>query len=125
MGGRPRRGPAVAPPTREERLTVSRLFVYGTLKDDAVVQQLLGGRLFARPGVLKGYRRTVDPAIGYPVIHPHAGETVPGKLLDGVDAAILAVLDAYEGAEYRRIIVPVQTVDGRTVDAYVYVPAGS
>ncbi len=33
------------------------------------------------------------------------------------------MLDAYEGAQYRRVVVQVQTSDGRRVDAYTYVPA--
>lgn len=104
-------------------MTVSRLFVYGTLMSDAVVQELLGHRLFGRAAVLKGYRRLHDPAIGYPVVHPQEGATVAGKLLDGVDAGALAILDAYEGNRYRRVTVQVDTLDGRALDAYVYVPA--
>jgi len=104
-------------------VTVSRLFVYGTLRDDAVVQRLLGHRLFGRPAVLTGFRRAVDSGHGYPVIHPEEGATVPGTLLDGVDTEALAILDDYEGVHYRRIVVEVVTLDGRALDAYVYVPA--
>lgn len=103
-------------------MTVPRLFVYGTLRDDTVVQGLLGHRLFGRSAVLRDYHREIDPAIGYPVIRPRAGATVVGKVLD-VDADALAILDAYEGARYRRIIVQVETLEGRRLDAYVYVPA--
>ena len=105
-------------------MIVTRLFVYGTLLDDAVAQDLLGHRPFGRPAVLKGYHREVDPAIGYPVIHPRDGALVAGKMLD-VDADGLAILDAYEGERYRRIIVQVETLEGRLLDAYVYVPAAS
>ncbi len=104
-------------------MIVSRLFVYGTLADDAVVQELLGHRLFGRPAVLRGYRRSFDPALGYPVIHPQEGARVAGKVLDSVDAEILAILDAYEGEHYRRVVVQVDTLEGRALDAYVYVPA--
>lgn len=103
-------------------MTAARLFVYGTLRNDTVVQGLLGHRLFGRPAVLRGYYREVDPAIGYPVILPRAGAMVAGTVLD-VDADALAILDAYEGARYRRIIVQVETLEGRLLDAYVYVPA--
>lgn len=113
----------MAAPAGPGRVTISRLFVYGTLRDDAVVQELLGHRLFGRPAVLTGFRRAVDPAIGYPVIHPAPDATVPGTLLDGVNTEALAILDAYEGVHYRRITVQVVTVDGRALDAYVYVPA--
>jgi gamma-glutamylcyclotransferase (GGCT)/AIG2-like uncharacterized protein YtfP len=113
----------VAAPTGPGRVTVTRLFVYGTLINDAVVQELLGHRLFGRAAVLRGYRRAFDPAIGYPVIHREEGGTVAGKLLDEVDGGDLAVLDTYEGAHYQRVIVQVDTLDGRALDAYVYVPA--
>lgn len=103
-------------------MTLSRLFVYGTLQNDTVVQELLGHRLFGRPAVLHGYQRTLDPAIGYPVIHPREGAVVAGTLLD-VDGKSLTILDEYEGPQYRRIVVQVHTVDGRVLDAYVYVPA--
>jgi gamma-glutamylcyclotransferase (GGCT)/AIG2-like uncharacterized protein YtfP len=103
-------------------VTVTRLFVYGTLRDDTVVQGLLGHRLFGRPALLKGYRRTIDPAIGYAVIIPDEGASVPGTLLDGVDTQALEILDEYEGASYRRIVVRVMTLDGRALDAYAYVP---
>jgi gamma-glutamylcyclotransferase (GGCT)/AIG2-like uncharacterized protein YtfP len=104
-------------------VTVSRLFFYGTLADDTGVQELLGHRLFGRPAVLRGYRRSFDPAVGYPVIQPQDGARVVGKVLDSIDTDVLATLDAYAGEHYRRIVVQVDTLEGRTLDAYVYVPA--
>lgn len=104
-------------------MTLPRLFVYGTLQHDTVVQGLLGHRLFGRPAVLKGFFRTVDPAIGYPVIRSQEDRVVAGTLLDGLDGKSLAILDEYEGPQYRRVVVQVHTVEGRVLDAYVYVPA--
>lgn len=103
-------------------MTTSRIFVYGTLQDEHVVERLLGRRLPWQPAVLEGYCRMLDASIGYPVVHPLAGASVDGRLLDGVDQEALAALDAYEGREYRRVTVRVQTSDGRAVDAYAYVP---
>jgi gamma-glutamylcyclotransferase (GGCT)/AIG2-like uncharacterized protein YtfP len=100
----------------------SRIFVYGTLQDDQLVQRLLGRRLPWQPAVLEGYCRTLDASIGYPVVHPLAGASVDGRLLEGVDQDALAALDAYEGREYRRVTVRVQTSDGRSVEAYAYLP---
>jgi gamma-glutamylcyclotransferase (GGCT)/AIG2-like uncharacterized protein YtfP len=96
--------------------------VYGTLQDEALVERLVGRRLPSRPAVLEGYRRTLDDAIGYPVVHPSTEASVDGRLVETVDAAALAALDAYEGAEYRRVVIEVRTSDGRTVDAHTYVP---
>ena len=103
-------------------MTPSRIFVYGTLRDEALVRRLLGRRLPSKPAVLEGYCRTLDASIGYPVVHPLAGASVDGRLLEPVDQDALAALDAYEGPDYRRVIVRVQTGDGRAVDAYTYVP---
>ncbi|HLJ61203.1 MAG TPA: gamma-glutamylcyclotransferase family protein [bacterium] len=104
-------------------MTPSRLFVYGTLQDDALVARLVGRRLPWRRAVLEGYRRTLDESIGYHVVHPSTGASVDGRVIETVDVAALAALDAYEGTEYRRVVIEVRTHDGRTVDAYTYVPA--
>jgi len=102
-------------------MTVSRLFVYGTLQDEDLVHRLLGRRVPWRPAVLEGYCRLLDPSIGYPVVHPLAGASVDGRLLEGLDPDALGAIDAYEGDRYRRVIVRVQTSDGHAVDAYAYV----
>ncbi len=102
-------------------MTVSRLFVYGTLQDDERVQRLVGRRLPRRPAVLEGYCRTLDARIGYPVVHPLTGSSVDGSLLEAVDESALAILDAYEGKAYRRVVVQVETSEGRA-EAYMYVP---
>lgn len=103
----------------------SRLFVYGTLQDERLVERLLGRRLAWRPAVLEGYCRMLDASIGYPVVHPLAGSSVDGRLLEDLDHETLAALDAYEGREYRRVTVRVQTSDGRAVEAFTYVPAAT
>lgn len=104
-------------------MTRAVLFVYGTLRDEHVVERVTGRRLASRPAVLEGYCRMLDPSIGYPIVHPLAGASVDGALLEDLDERTLAAIDAYEGAEYRRVVVRVQTSDGRAVDAYTYVPA--
>lgn len=102
--------------------TGSRIFVYGTLRDEHFVERLLGRRLAWQPAVLEGYCRMLDASIGYPVVHPLAGASVDGRLLEDVDHEALAAIDAYEGHHYRRVTVRVQTSDGRTLDAYAYLP---
>jgi gamma-glutamylcyclotransferase (GGCT)/AIG2-like uncharacterized protein YtfP len=98
------------------------LFVYGTLQDDRLVEELAGRPVRRRPAVLPGYRRTIDASIGYPVVYPAPGASVTGSLLEGIDDRILASLDAYEGAAYHRTVVSVKTDGGVDVQAYLYVP---
>lgn len=106
-------------------MTVARLFVYGTLQDDSLVERLTGRRLPSRPAMLPGYRRIVDPSIGYPVVREAAGARVDGKLLDGLADRDLKALDAYEGHQYHRIVVRVRASGGQAIHAYTYIPAKS
>lgn len=99
-----------------------RLFVYGTLRDPERVRRLAGRTFPARPARLWGWR-LVPPErspSGYPEVEPAPGGRVEGLLLEGLDGRALRALDAYEeGYVRRRVRVE---VDGRSVDAQVYVP---
>jgi gamma-glutamylcyclotransferase (GGCT)/AIG2-like uncharacterized protein YtfP len=99
------------------------LFVYGTLLDDALVQQLTGFRFPKRAAQLGGYRKCT-PAGGYPYIVPDDDGTVDGALLCDVADDALRALDAYEdeGRLYRRIEVTV-TIDAQPQRAFTYVAA--
>jgi gamma-glutamylcyclotransferase (GGCT)/AIG2-like uncharacterized protein YtfP len=44
-------------------------------------------------------------------------------VFEEVDAQALALLDAYEGGAYARIVVEVEPAAGSACPAYVYVPA--
>jgi hypothetical protein len=72
--------------------------------------------------VLRGYYRTIDPALGYPVVRRRAGARVVGHLLLDVDARARAALDAYEGTGYRLAEARVRTPDGELVRTRMYVP---
>ncbi|HEV7733364.1 MAG TPA: gamma-glutamylcyclotransferase family protein [Candidatus Binatia bacterium] len=96
-----------------------RLFVYGTLVDRSVQHRVTGRAFPARPARLTGWvRRTAV----YPYVVPSPGDGVDGVLLDDVDDASLARLDAYEdaGRLYERRQVTVM-VDGAPVGCDVYV----
>ncbi len=107
------------------------LFVYGTLACTDMLAALLGRDVPCEPAVLGGYARLTlrMPALApVPAIVPRPGESVPGRLLDGVGAAELQVLDAFELAHagfYARRGVVVRAGDGRrrTAQAYVAGPA--
>jgi gamma-glutamylcyclotransferase (GGCT)/AIG2-like uncharacterized protein YtfP len=101
------------------------LFVYGTLRGDAGhrAASLLARR--ARevgPGRLRGrlYDLGAYPAA---VPSPDPAHRVRGlvyRMEAGLREVLLADLDRYEGAEYRRQVARVVLEDGETVQAWVY-----
>jgi gamma-glutamylcyclotransferase (GGCT)/AIG2-like uncharacterized protein YtfP len=99
----------------DEHFKVSHnLAVYGTLapgQPNHHVVVPLGGEW--TDGVIEGDLLQVGwgAALGYPAFRPGAGPaTVPVKLLTTPRlAAAWPDLDAFEGAEYRRILIPVFT----------------
>ncbi len=96
-----------------------RLFVYGTLVDPSVQHRVTGRTFPARPARLHGWAQR---AAAYPYVVPSPDDTVDGLLLDDVDAASMARLDAYEdaGRLYERREVTV-LVDAAPVTCEVYV----
>ena len=99
---------------------LDRVFVYGTLLDDARVRRVTG-RVFARRrATLAGHRRCW-PKNDPPYLTPDPVSTVEGDVLEGVDAAALAAFDAYEdeGRLYVREGVDV-TIDATRVRCWVY-----
>lgn len=104
-------------------MVVVDLFVYGTLLDDAVVEQVTGRRFLKDVAQLAGYRKCA-PADQYPYIVAADDCIVEGAVLCGVDSDALRAFDSYEdeGCLYRRIEVTV-SVGGQPRRAFVYVAA--
>ncbi len=101
------------------------LFVYGTLMDDAVVEELTGRRFRKEAAVLAGYCR-ITPEGSFPFIVPDSAAVVHGFLLYELDAEALHALDRYEdeGHLYRRTAVVVRTGSGeRSCMTYVGIAA--
>ena len=88
------------------------LFTYGTLMFPAVVRQLARRTLPMQPATLHGFARRKLRGAGYPGITPASGGAVAGMLVGGVSPALLARLDRWEGAEYERRLVRVETERG-------------
>jgi len=96
------------------------LFVYGTLMDEERLELLTGRRFSRRRAALEGFARVVA-AHGYPTVVPQAGARVEGVLVEDVDAASLAALDAYEDAGRLYARRPAEVlVDGERVPCEVY-----
>lgn len=108
-----------------------RLFTYGTLRDAAVQLRLFGRLVEAIPDAIPGFRLStvtisdeVVVATSGTAVHLIVDETgdpadrVEGTVLH-LTTAELAVADAYETADYRR--VPVMLASG--AEAFLYARA--
>jgi len=101
------------------------LFVYGTLRDPDLLAAVLGRPLRAGEtlaAVAPGFRATHYPNRIYPALIRAPGGAAEGQLLTGLSPFELDVLDAFEGSEYRRDIVPVM-VGEELHEAFAYLPA--
>ena len=96
------------------------LFVYGTLRDPKTCGGLLGRMPQQSTARLHGFMRLAVRGEAYPAIVPCPQKSVDGLILRGLSAHELEVLDAYEGAEYRRVEVEAELETGAT-PAWVYV----
>lgn len=98
---------------------VDRLFVYGTLRTGQTARSLIV------PHVVKFERATIRGKIyafpmGYPGLVDGDGE-VKGELMTITDlAAAFALLDAYEGTDFVRLLKMVTNADGKPEAAWVY-----
>jgi gamma-glutamylcyclotransferase (GGCT)/AIG2-like uncharacterized protein YtfP len=101
------------------------LFVYGTLRDPDLLAAVLGRALRpgeAEPAVAPGFRATFYPGRIYPALIRAPGGAAEGLLLLSLSPFELDLLDAFEGEEYRRGVVPV-IVGEELHEANAYLPA--
>ena len=101
------------------------LFAYGTLQDSDILGAVLGRRLpdsaflAAR---LAGFAALYYPGEVYPALAPRPEAVAEGLLIQGLDDADRAALDAFEGDQYRREQALVDTAQGPIL-ADLYLPA--
>ena len=95
----------------------SRLFVYGTLKDRAFIERLLG-RTMDDPeeATLSGYA-SLDSNHGYPYAQPQVDSQIAGFLWTGLTAEDFRRLDRYEGVGSRPPLYRRTCVTARTASA--------
>lgn len=98
------------------------LFVYGTLLDPWIRRRVLGRsyRLILRPAILRGHRPVRLQSKPYPDAHAAPGSKTKGVVLCGLSPTLLARLDRYEGAEYRRVSTRAFTPSNRAITAQIY-----
>jgi gamma-glutamylcyclotransferase (GGCT)/AIG2-like uncharacterized protein YtfP len=103
------------------------LFVYGTLRDPDVLSGVLG-RPVAPQAMLAaaapGFGTVHYPGRVYPALVRRPGGAAVGLTLTDLTPFELDLLDAFEGAEYRRGIVPV-VIDEELHEAFAYLPVVS
>lgn len=97
-----------------------RLFCYGTLCDPAVMRRVCGRLPASLPAQLQGFTRYALTGRPYPGLRRGRGAPVDGILYTGLARGHLRRLDEFEGHEYRRTRVRVETARGRIL-AWVYV----
>jgi gamma-glutamylcyclotransferase (GGCT)/AIG2-like uncharacterized protein YtfP len=100
------------------------LFVYGTLRDPHLLGAVLARPISAdavRASVAPGYSAVHYPGRVYPGLVRRPGASARGLVLLGLTPFERDLLDAFEGEEYRRGIVPV-IIDEELHEAEVYLP---
>jgi hypothetical protein len=101
------------------------LFVYGTLRDPDLLAGVIGRlppprqRLAA---AAPGFRAVRYAPSVYPALLRAPGALAPGVLLINLSSFERDLLDAYEGGEYRRSLIPV-LVGEELHEAFAYLPA--
>lgn len=98
----------------------SNLFTYGSLMFDEVWIRLVRQSVDSRPAVLTGFRRRAVAGEAYPALVPDGRAQVEGRLYLGLEPRTVALLDHFEGSDYRRITVQVTGNDRRVYGAYTY-----
>jgi gamma-glutamylcyclotransferase (GGCT)/AIG2-like uncharacterized protein YtfP len=96
---------------------MERLFTYGTLRDSEVQREVLGKESAGVPDSLSNYRLSSLDIGGeqYPIAEPGDGGKIEGVAYE-VQLEELKKIDEYEGQEYRRIKV---TLDSG-LEAWIY-----
>ena len=100
------------------------LFVYGTLQDPDVLGAVLGRQVDVtrlKRALAPGYRAVAYPGRVYPALVPCAGTAATGLLVEGLTPLDMAVLDAFEGDEYRRETMRVEA-GGAMFTAQAFLP---
>ncbi|SFC68170.1 gamma-glutamylcyclotransferase family protein [Streptomyces aidingensis] len=96
------------------------LFVYGTLRFPEVLRALLGRVPERVPAAVRGWRAAALDGRAYPGLVPRAAAVTEGALLRGLAAADWAVLDRFEGDEYRLARIPLAGAGEASACAYLW-----
>jgi gamma-glutamylcyclotransferase (GGCT)/AIG2-like uncharacterized protein YtfP len=100
---------------------ISRVFVYGTLREGQAARSMIENHVQgARPATARG-RLFAFPE-GYPGLVEGGQSIVIGEVLELADlTAGFALLDAYEGDDFCRVLLSATIDDGSETYAWAYV----
>lgn len=99
------------------------VFVYGSLMFDPVWGRVVEGRYQSFPALASDFVRLAVPGETYPAAVARQGSSIQGMVWQDVSHGDLERLDAFEGKEYRRVLVEVAPVScpgvkGQTPSTY-------
>lgn len=96
------------------------IFTYGSLMFAKVWQSVVSGSYVAQAGILHDYQRFALKDQLYPGMVAQQGGRVDGVIYHDVSAADIDLLDAFEGAGYRRIEAEAHSAGGDPVVVHTY-----
>lgn len=99
----------------------AHVFVYGSLMFEQVWEQVVLGKYQATTATLADYARYAVKGQTYPGVIPEAGKRVKGLVWLSVEQSDIALLDAFEGPEYSRQAVELESDVGMRMPAQVYI----
>ena len=97
------------------------VFAYGTLIFPEVIKAVSGKRLVGEPAKLNSYKRRVLKDKIYPGVLKDEVSSVEGVLYKNLCPKTVLKLDDFEDGLYEKVELPVETADGKTELADVYV----
>ncbi|WP_197525488.1 gamma-glutamylcyclotransferase family protein [Pseudobythopirellula maris] len=102
----------------------TRLFTYGTLQVAEVWRDVVGREFPSSPAVAHDLATFRVHGAGYPGAVIEKGATTPGVVYSGLDAEALRRLDRFEGSQYQRLEIRVESNTGVSLmaDAYLMAP---
>ncbi len=103
------------------------LFVYGTLRDPDLLAGVLNRPLSAAamlPAAAPGFGAVHYPRRIYPALVRRPGRAAAGLVLTDLTPFEIDLLDAFEGEEYRRSIIPV-VIEEELHEAFAYLPVAT
>lgn len=99
---------------------MTNVFTYGSLMFPDVWERVVRGSYQCSPATVYGCARFAIAGETYPGMIEQADASVEGILYFDVDAADLAALDAFEGDDYRRVVLQAKLESGGTIEAGTY-----